>query len=171
MNRCTAILWLVVLALSGCADIAVPRILHPGSEEYQQVRAEQFDPYPLPDVGPEIVGGRPLQYIKPAPWAERVQSDLTYEERFHQPAPPGLYKPSRATGSRQGVVYPVPGAQPLNVQPLVVPPGAAPGMAPPASGAPGLAPPIGGAPGVVPLPQNAAPPFAPQAAQKWRPVG
>jgi hypothetical protein len=169
MNWRLAIWWLVVLAPAGCADVAVPRILHPGSEEYQQVRAEQFDPYPLPDVGPEIVGGRPLQYIKPAPWAERVQSDLTYVERFHQPAPPGLYKPSRATGSRQGIVYPVPGAQPLNVQPLVVPPAAAPATVP--STVPSMAPPPAAAPGVVPLPQGAAPPFEPQAAQKWRPVG
>ena len=69
-----ALVWIVPLVLSGCADIAVPRILHPGSEKYQQVRAERFDPYPLLDVAPEIVGGRPLQYIRPAPCAEPARN-------------------------------------------------------------------------------------------------
>jgi hypothetical protein len=141
MNRCHALLWLAPLLVCGCANIAAPRILHPGSEEYQQARAERFDPYPLPDVGPEIVGGRPLQYIKPAPWAERVQDDLTFEERFKQPAPPGLYKPPRSTNGRRGVLYPMPAAVPLGVQPLVVPP---PGQPP-----------------VVALPEGTAPPFSP----------
>jgi hypothetical protein len=146
-----ALLWLAPLVLAGCADIAVPRLLHPGSEEYQQTRAERFDPYPLPDWGPEIVGGRPLQYIKPAPWAERVQDDLTFVERFGQAAPPGLYKPPRASTARQAVVYPLPGAQPLAVPPLTVPP-------------PGAQP-------VVPLPQGAAPPLVPQEARNWHPAG
>jgi hypothetical protein len=138
-----ALLWLAPLVLAGCADIAVPRILHPGSEEYQQSRAERFDPYPLPDVAPEIVGGRPLQYIKPAPWNERVQNDLSFEERFRQQPPPGMYKPPRASGTRRGIVYPMPGAEPLGVPPLVVPP-------PPGAQVP-----------VVPLPQNTAPVFVP----------
>jgi hypothetical protein len=125
--------------------------LHPGTEEYQQTRAERFDPYPLPDVAPNIVGGRPLQYIQPAAWAERVQDEMTFTERFHQAPPPGLYKPPRATGNRQGIIYPAPAAEPLGIGPLVVP---SPGAQPP----------------VVPLPQGTAPPFVPQEARKWRPA-
>ena len=137
MIRRPALLATALLALAGCADIAPPRIFHPGSEEYQQSRAERFDPYPLTDVAPEIVGGRPLQYIKPAPENERVQNELTFEERYHQPPRPGLYRPQRTPGNRQSVVYPVPGAQPLDVPPL--------GVQPP----------------VVELPAGTAPPFAP----------
>ncbi len=120
MMQRTAFLWIVPLVTAGCADVAFPRLLHPGSEEYQQVRAERFDPYPLNDVGPPIVGGRPMAYDMPAPWAERVQNNETYQDRFRQPAPTGLYKASPAA-SRQGVVYPVPAAVPLEVGPLMAP--------------------------------------------------
>jgi hypothetical protein len=152
MIRPSSLFWIALPLAAGCSNIAVPRLLHPGTEEYQQTRAEQFDPYPLPDVGPNIVGGRPLQYIQPAPWAERVQNDMTFTERFHQSPPPGLYKPPRTSGNRQGIIYPVPTAVPLGVEPLVVPP-------------------PGTEPSVVPLPPGAAPPFVPQEARNWRPAG
>ncbi len=137
MVRHPALLLIALFALAGCADLAPPRIFHPGSEEYQQNRAQRFDPYPLTDVAPDIVGGRPLQYIKPAPENERMQNDMTFEERYHQAPPPGLYRPPRTPGNRQGIVYPMPGAQPLGVQPF------------------GVQPPI------VELPAGTAPPFAP----------
>jgi hypothetical protein len=130
-------LWLIApLALAGCADIAPPRIFHPGSAEYQQNRAQTFDPYPLTDVAPEVVGGRPLQYIRPAPENERTQNEMTFEERYHQAPPPGTYRAPRLPGNRQPIVYPAPGP-PLVVQP--------PGQQPP----------------VVPLPPGTAPPFVP----------
>ncbi len=143
-----ALVCLLPLLSAGCADIAFPRLLHPGSEEYQQVRAERFDPYPLNDVGPPIVGGRPMAYDVPSAWAERIQNDETYQEHFKQPAPAGLYKPSPGT-SRQGIVYPVPAAAPLGIQPLTTPT-VTPGAVGPA--------PTGGA----------APPFVPQEARNWR---
>ncbi len=136
--RLAALLLFALAPLCGCADVAVPHLLHPGSEQYQQSRAEVFDPYPLPDVGPDIVGGRPLQYIKPAPWNERVQNTLSYEERYHQAPPPGLYRPQRTNTNRQGIMYSTPQPQPLSVAPL----------------APST-------PAVVPLPQGSAPPFSP----------
>ncbi|MEX2112956.1 MAG: hypothetical protein WD845_07205 [Pirellulales bacterium] len=143
-----ALIWFVPLLSTGCADIAFPRLLHPGSEEYQQVRAERFDPYPLNDVGPPIVGGRPMAYDVPSPWAERVQNNETYQDRFRQPAPAGLYKPSPGA-SRQGVIYPVPAAAPLEVGPLMAPsvdPGAT--FVPPSAGAAGV--------------------YVPQEARNWR---
>jgi hypothetical protein len=139
MRLAALFLLMAVAPLCGCADIAFPRLLHPGSEQYQQSRAEVFDPYPLPDVGPTIVGGRPLQYITPAPWNERVQNSLSYEERYHQAPPPGLYRPQRTNTARQGVIY-------SPTQPAVVPLGVAP---------------LPSAPAVVPLPQGTAPPFNP----------
>jgi hypothetical protein len=88
-----------------------------------------------------------MAYDRPAAWAERVQNDETYLERFHQPAPAGLYKPSPGA-ARQGVVYPVPAA-PLEVAPLQAPTVTLP-AAP--------LPPSGGAP----------PSVAPQEARNWR---
>jgi hypothetical protein len=38
----------------------------------QRYNATQFDPYPLPDMGPEIVGGRPIDYLTPVPEVERA---------------------------------------------------------------------------------------------------
>jgi hypothetical protein len=98
--------FLVALAgLSGCAGTAMPRLRHPGSAEYQQGRAERFDPYPLPDVGPTIVGGRPLQFDHPAPENERAQNETSFMERYHQPPPPGLYKSQRPSAARQAITY------------------------------------------------------------------
>ena len=34
-----------------CGCLAPPNITHPGSAEYQQKRAEKFDPYPETDPG------------------------------------------------------------------------------------------------------------------------
>jgi hypothetical protein len=138
MLRSYTLAVVALVLVSGCADIAAPRIFHPGSEDYQQSRAERFDPYPEPDVAPDIVGGRPLQYIKPAAVPERLQNEMSFEERFHAIPPPGMFRPPRSAGHRQGIVYPLPGVPPL------------------AAPAPGVAPPV------VELGPAASRPFAPQ---------
>ena len=53
------------VALAGCASIAPPDWGNPGTAAVQQRRAEQYDPYAEPDVGPNITGGRPREYQKP----------------------------------------------------------------------------------------------------------
>jgi hypothetical protein len=59
--------------LGGCSPtIKKPRLLHPGPAPVQRYNATQFDPYPLPDMGPEIVGGRPIDYMVPVPEVERA---------------------------------------------------------------------------------------------------
>jgi hypothetical protein len=128
-----ALVAVVLLCAGGCADIAMPRLLHPGPEAYQQNRAERFDPYLMTDVAPEVVGGRPLQYIKPAPENERNQNEMTFEERYHQVPPPGMYRPPRSTGSRQGIIYSTPAVVPApgTGAPIVeLPPGSAPPFSP-----------------------------------------
>ena len=52
---------LVFAMLPGCclSPMTPPSILNPGSEQYQQRRAEKFDPYPDPNIGPPVAGGRP----------------------------------------------------------------------------------------------------------------
>jgi hypothetical protein len=46
---------------------------NPGSAVLQQSRAVRFDPYPDPNAGPAVVGGRPLGYENPPDEAVRAQ--------------------------------------------------------------------------------------------------
>ncbi len=63
--------------LGGCSPtVRLPHLLHPGTAGYQRHNAEQFDPYPQNDVGPEIVGGRPIDYQIPRSEVERTRQPL-----------------------------------------------------------------------------------------------
>ncbi|MEM7473726.1 MAG: membrane or secreted protein [Planctomycetota bacterium] len=44
-----------------------------GTTERQKARATVHDPFPLNDIGPEVVGGRPREYFNPQPEAVRHQ--------------------------------------------------------------------------------------------------
>jgi hypothetical protein len=56
----------VCLGSGGCT--ALPHnFFHPGTIEQQRLRATIHDPYPDPDAGPEIEGGRPRDYLNPLP--------------------------------------------------------------------------------------------------------
>lgn len=57
------------LLISGCAPL--PLLRPPGPLRQQQIRASVFDLYGDNDAGPEIVGGRPRDFQKPAPEAVR----------------------------------------------------------------------------------------------------
>lgn len=46
-----------------------------GTTERQKSRAVIHDPYPLNDIGPEVVGGRPREYFNPQ--AEPVRQNVT----------------------------------------------------------------------------------------------
>jgi hypothetical protein len=50
-----------------------PQLYSPGPAPYQRAEAVVHDPYPLDDVAPPIVGGRPLGYLKPVPEVERAR--------------------------------------------------------------------------------------------------
>jgi hypothetical protein len=43
----------------------------PGTISQQRIEAYQHDPYADQDAGPEVVGGRPREFSKPDPIAER----------------------------------------------------------------------------------------------------
>lgn len=88
------LLLLSLAPLAGCAGTAQPRLLHPGTAQAQQRRAEEFDPYPLPGLGPPTEA-RPRGFLLPASENERVQNAETFMERYRQPPPPGLYRPPR----------------------------------------------------------------------------
>jgi hypothetical protein len=62
-----------------------PNFSHPGRASYQRGAADKFDPYPSPDTGPEILGGRPLGYTRPyteTEWGRRYATP----DRAPQPA-------------------------------------------------------------------------------------
>ena len=79
MNRPSTLLLLMVAAWAtwgtGCSPtVRWPNLFHPGPAGFQRAVAEKYDPYPSPDAGPEIVGGRPLGYQRPlndAEWGRR----------------------------------------------------------------------------------------------------
>ncbi|MFN9916159.1 MAG: hypothetical protein ACK53L_26450 [Pirellulaceae bacterium] len=72
-----AILLAMTLAATGCRG--TPAGTHrwgggpygQGSIDRQKARAVTFDPYPLNDIGPPIVGGRPREFANPLPEASR----------------------------------------------------------------------------------------------------
>lgn len=74
-----ALFCVLVLSFAGCqgSQIGAKRwsggIFGQGSEDRQKYRAASFDPYPLNDIGPEVVGGRPRGFQNPLPEASRNQ--------------------------------------------------------------------------------------------------
>ena len=100
-----AILSMLISALAGCSDMS-PFWLHPGPAELQQIRAEYIDPYPEPDIGPAVVGGRPRDFQVPPPENERAQNEHSFSQRYGQSPPAGLFKTtpfSPPTGFNVGV--------------------------------------------------------------------
>lgn len=73
--RCSACL--IVLASAGCASRPGwgLRGMGQGTTERQKSRAAVHDPYPLNDIGPEVVGGRPREFYNPQ--AEPVRNQVT----------------------------------------------------------------------------------------------
>lgn len=77
INLCRAALagCFVATLLVGCnGTVRKPSFLNPGNTSTQRYNAIVHDPYPLDDVGPEIVGGRPREYQDPVPEVRRSQS-------------------------------------------------------------------------------------------------
>jgi hypothetical protein len=65
---------LLILAALGCANR--PGWGTHGSQgtiDRQKARAVVHDPFPLNDIGPEVVGGRPREFFNPQPEATRQQ--------------------------------------------------------------------------------------------------
>jgi len=97
-----------------------------GRAQDQQRRAQKFDPYPLPDIGPAMAGTRPREFDKPL--AEPVRAQLDKSGKLNslpascpQPLPGApVYQPSApqylppANSTAPLAPYP----QPLPYQPL-----------------------------------------------------
>jgi hypothetical protein len=55
------VLW--VIGTTGCVT-GRPNLAHPGNLQTQRFNAIAHDPYADPDLGPEVVGGRPRDFQK-----------------------------------------------------------------------------------------------------------
>ena len=74
--KLTAIGLLLTQLVACSSTIRKPRLASPGTAPFQRHNAEQFDPYPQNDMGPEIVGGRPPDYAVPVPEVERARMGM-----------------------------------------------------------------------------------------------
>lgn len=84
---------LLSAVLAGCTNVAPPDWCHPGSAMYQRAQAERSDPYPLPDTGPEVVGGRPRDFQVPHLEPARDQTEFAWSRNYGRP-PAGLFRSS-----------------------------------------------------------------------------
>ncbi len=67
----------ILIALAAAEVRALPLV--PGNEaqeRYEQNVAQRFDPYPSVGFGPEVVGGRPREYMTPRAEVLQVQKRL-----------------------------------------------------------------------------------------------
>jgi hypothetical protein len=81
----------LVFSVSGCTAeihryVRFPDIMHPGWANQQRIAAIEHDPYPLNDIGPDVVGGRPREYQQPVNEVERAQMHAPRPLPF-QPVP------------------------------------------------------------------------------------
>ena len=71
------LLIVILLALATVEAYALPPFLgNAGMERYEQNMAQRFDPYPSVGMGPDVVGGRPREYMNPSPSVLQFQPRL-----------------------------------------------------------------------------------------------
>jgi hypothetical protein len=150
--RAATLVALLLTFAIGCApEMAGLRqsFAHPGPAAYQRAQAIQHDPYVLNDVGPEVVGGRPREYMIPINEVERARLAANRPANL-SPVPPVVLGP--ATGPAPPFT---PAPAPVPLAPIG-PPAGAPIVTTPAS----LVPAVPTAPGAPPSSfpaQNRAP--------------
>jgi hypothetical protein len=90
----------VVLVLLACCPVVAcsstirwPRLYGPGPATNQRANAERSDPYPITDLGPEIVGGRPREFDKPRDEVRQSQDFLRSLGARPQPILPAVPYP------------------------------------------------------------------------------
>ncbi len=75
MKRLLAIaISLATAGAVGCSGFSTPHLTSPPpSAEYQQKRAQRFDPYPETETAPAIDGGRPRDFDRALPETTRAR--------------------------------------------------------------------------------------------------
>lgn len=76
---------LVLCLIAGCQSTAKPSLAHPRSADIQQKRAERYDPYPEPNVGPGMGETRPRDYQIPPAETTRSRWGKENEARANYP--------------------------------------------------------------------------------------
>lgn len=72
----TTVLLLWTLLAAGCAATEErPQFYQTRTIEEQRANAQRFDPYPEPEVGPNITGTRPRDYARPVAEPSRARWD------------------------------------------------------------------------------------------------
>jgi hypothetical protein len=66
-------LLVTVMSLGGCQSSRYAERFGFGTMDKQKARAADFDPYPLNDIGPEVLGGRPRGFFDPTPEPKRAE--------------------------------------------------------------------------------------------------
>lgn len=143
-SQCHAavVLLIALVAWTGCSPaVRWPNLYHPGPAAYQRAEAVVHDPYPLNDVGPEIVGGRPRGYQVPLSEVERSR----------------IFSQRRATA-------------PLSIPWLSTPPPAPQPIAAPYSTPAAVPPPYALPAQPVPAPYSSPTPVAPAAPYQYTPA-
>lgn len=80
--KCRFVTLVIVSAVSGCTAeihryVRFPDFMSPGWAQQQRADAIEHDPYTLNDIGPEVVGGRPREYLQPVNEVERARMNTT----------------------------------------------------------------------------------------------
>ena len=79
-------LCLLIAGLAGCANRRWGMPGGQGTIEVQKARATLNDPYPLNDIGPEVVGGRPREFYNPQAEPVREQAlDSAFPSSYRYP--------------------------------------------------------------------------------------
>lgn len=108
---------IVSLMLTACSSaIRYPKLRSPGTAAFQRANAEAFDPYPLPDMGPPIDGGRPREFSTPRNEVERAQDFEIVRRARSIPVP--VVPPA---GAIYGTPVPVGSPVPMTTAPPFVP--------------------------------------------------
>lgn len=176
MSRNRNLSWCILIAMSfafgGCSPeaaryIRFPELYHPGTAPQQRGEAIVHDPFPLDDIAPPVVGGRPLDYERPVPEVTRANMFDNARRRPHAaipvqswpPPPPGAAVQTPAgTPAVLGSPYAVPTA-PAGPPAVPASPFAISGPpAPPATGVPYTVAPTP-APQAIPFQQQQRSPY------------
>jgi hypothetical protein len=131
--------WLSIAALAACVAgctaeahnyIRFPSLTSPGPAAYQRAQAIQHDPYPLNDVAPEIVGGRPLSYQQSVTEPDRAKMIPQPVVAIQPSPPPGTTVLAPPVASSPFAVAPPQAGVPLRPAPSAVTSSFAPPAAP-----------------------------------------
>lgn len=87
----------------GCLNpyVRMPNFAQPGTAAQQRADAERFDPYPDPNMGPAIDGGRPLGFTKPM---SDIEWSRSYGGRPRGMVPAGVPVIPTSPGAFSGTV-------------------------------------------------------------------